>query len=489
MTKSYEHNKITTYSILDSNKQEITDKWIDDLISNQNTAKDASKRNVLKEESKHLISLIVDVAKNKNVAKFKPRDIEPILKLLLTLSTSRTNLNYSPKDTAMYLFSLKKIFINFLKEHYQDQSGFDISSEISSFNNLLDIMGIFVLEEYSKKQISETTRKDEVIKYLSYQKGTTNTVDIIGNSPQMQNIFKYIGNIMDSDITVLIQGESGTGKEMIAQVIHYKGPRSQQPFIAINCGALPENLIESELFGHEKGAFTGATSNKLGKFELASDGTLFLDEIGEMPLNAQVKLLRALQNMEIQRVGGSETIKVNTRIIAATNKDLKDLVDQGKFREDLYYRLNIFPIDLPPIRERKEDIIPLATQFLNKYTSKYNKDITTFSDEAKMILSSYDWPGNVREIDNIIHRSVVLCITNTITEKELNISGNSTLMLNQPTNYDDSKRKIQPLTQTEKEAIQYTLEAFNGNIKKTAESLQISRTTLYSKLKEYNIDS
>lgn len=242
---------------------------------------------------------------------------------------------------------------------------------------------------------------------------------IIGSSPAMQNVFKMIGQVAASDVTVMVTGESGTGKELIARAIFQNSLRSQKPYIAVNCAAIPDNLIESELFGHEKGAFTGATNKRTGKFELCDGGTIFLDEIGDMALATQTKILRALQEGEIQRVGSSETIKVDVRLLAATNKPLEEMVKEKTFREDLYYRLNVVRIQLPPLRERMEDV-PLLVDFVLKRLARDSKaDSKTISPEAMAALSKYQWPGNVRELENLIYRSAVMAQSDTILIKDL----------------------------------------------------------------------
>jgi len=231
---------------------------------------------------------------------------------------------------------------------------------------------------------------------------------IIGKSQQMQEVFRLIEDVAPSSATILICGESGTGKELVARAIHNRSPRLKKLFVALNCAAIPENLLESELFGHEKGSFTGAMEQHIGKFELAHQGTMFLDEIGTLPLSMQAKLLRALQEKTIERVGGNASIKIDVRIIAATNADLKRAVENGKFREDLYYRLNVIPILIPPLREREEDILLLAGYFLKKFNLEFGKNIKGFSEEAAKLLLEYRWPGNVRELENLIERLVVL---------------------------------------------------------------------------------
>ena len=242
---------------------------------------------------------------------------------------------------------------------------------------------------------------------------------IVGTSEPMQTVFKMIGQVAASDVTVMITGESGTGKELVARALYQHSHRSGKPFIAVNCAAIPENLIESELFGHEKGSFTGATSQRTGKFELCDDGTIFLDEIGDMSLSTQTKILRAIQEGEIQRVGGSETLKVDVRMIAATNKDLENLVDAGDFREDLYYRLNVVRIRLPALRERKEDIPQLVDFMLQRLAKDRKIRVKSFSAEAQNLLVNYEWPGNVRELENVVYRSAVVAKGEAILPKDL----------------------------------------------------------------------
>lgn len=242
---------------------------------------------------------------------------------------------------------------------------------------------------------------------------------IIGSSPAMQEVFKMIGQVAASDVTVMVTGESGTGKELIARAIYQNSLRSNQPYIAVNCAAIPENLIESELFGHEKGSFTGATSQRIGKFELCDGGTIFLDEIGDMALTTQTKILRALQEGEIQRVGSSETIKVNVRMLAATNKPLEEMVKEKTFREDLYYRLNVVRIQLPPLRERKEDVAQLIDFVLKRLAHESKADAKSISPEALALLNQYSWPGNVRELENLIYRSAVIAQGEMILIKDL----------------------------------------------------------------------
>jgi len=299
---------------------------------------------------------------------------------------------------------------------------------------------------------------------------------IIAKSPKMIKIFELIKTVAPTNTTVLITGESGTGKEIIARAINHQSQRRNKPFIVTSCAALPETLLESELFGYEKGSFTGAVERRKGKFEAADTGTLFLDEIGEIDGNTQVHLLRALEEKKITRIGSNEEIKVNVRIIAATNKKLKTLIEQEKFREDLYYRLNVVTIDLPPLRSRREDILPLAEHFLKKYAKENDRPVRNFSAEVVEFMLNYDWPGNVRELENMVERGIVLSKDKTITLAEFP---------QELTNSNPADGKT--LEALERNHIQKALEETGGNIVRTAKMLGIHRMTLYNKLKKYDI--
>lgn len=305
--------------------------------------------------------------------------------------------------------------------------------------------------------------------------------NIIGESDEMKNVFSMIERVSKSDSTVLISGESGTGKELIATTIHYQGRRKDKPLIKVNCAALPEGLIESELFGYEKGAFTGALKRKPGRFELASSGTIFLDEVGDLPLSAQSKLLRIIQERTFERVGGTDTINVDVRIIAATNKNLEEEVKKGRFREDLYYRLNVIPILIPPLRERRHDIIYLIEFFLNLCNNKLSQNVR-FSREALDALYRYDYPGNVRELENIIERCVTLAASDTIGKDDL-----PSFVLGE----GGVKRRVSlsdVAADAEREYIIKVLKTTNGNKTKAAEMLKISRKNLWEKMNAYGID-
>jgi two-component system NtrC family response regulator len=294
----------------------------------------------------------------------------------------------------------------------------------------------------------------------------------------MKDIFRFIERVAVSDISVLICGESGTGKEMVAHAIHLQSQRKNNPFVVVNCGAIPENLLESELFGHEKGSFTGAHAQKRGKFELAHTGTLFLDEIGELAAPLQVKLLRFLQDRKIERVGGTQPIDIDVRIIAATNRDLKKDMENHVFREDLYYRLKVVPLDMPPLRERKEDIIPLAQHFLKKFSKEHRKPPVTLSPEAEGALLMHPWPGNVRELENLISRSVVLSPRSVLKPSDL---GFALDQIPTDVNLKFAKKAI------EMDFVKKALSRNGGIVSRAARELGISRVNLYELIEKYNI--
>jgi two-component system response regulator PilR (NtrC family) len=317
---------------------------------------------------------------------------------------------------------------------------------------------------------------------------------IIGKSPAMQRVFGLIEKIADTPTNVLLTGESGTGKELVAKAIHYESARREQPFVTIHCGAIPENLIESELFGHIKGSFTGAIQNKIGLFEMANGGTVFLDEVGEIPLAMQVKLLRFIQDRTFRRVGCTENIAVNVRIICATNKDLEEEIEHGTFREDLYYRLNVIQIQLPPLRQRKEDIQVLAEHFIGKYAAALNRKIDSISDEAMERLANYAYPGNVRELENILERAVALETSSTIQaaslpsdivhglRREWTHSGKGQDLFRLP---DDGVHLENLVEDIEKRLIQQALERTHGVKKRAAELLHVSFRSFRYRLEKY----
>jgi two-component system, NtrC family, response regulator HydG len=306
---------------------------------------------------------------------------------------------------------------------------------------------------------------------------------IIGHSKEMQQALDLVMRVAPTDATILIQGESGTGKEVVAKAIHHTSPRTQHPFVAVNCGALPEPLLESEIFGHVKGAFTGATAHKKGLFEEAHGGTFFLDEIGDMPLSLQVKFLRVLQEGEIRRVGSNQATSVDVRVLAATNRDLGQLMQQGQFREDLYYRLNVIPLALPPLRERREDIPALAEHFLRRFGDKQHRPLSLTANAVERLLR-YPWPGNVRELENAMERTAILARNDLIGPDELppHIASGT------PLGPAPVLPREQTLAEVEKSHILQTLERCGWNHSQAAEALGIGRTSLWRKLKEYQIE-
>lgn len=305
---------------------------------------------------------------------------------------------------------------------------------------------------------------------------------IIGKSSEMLKVFDMVRRVADSKASVLITGESGVGKELIANAIHNLSSRKEKSFIKVHCAALSETLLESELFGHEKGAFTGAVTRKRGRFELAHGGSIFLDEIGEIDQNVQIKLLRVLQEKEFERVGGEETIQVDVRVIAATNKDLEKQISLGKFREDLFYRLNVVHLHIPPLRERKDDIPLMVAHFLEEFARENSKNITGIDSRARSALYTYDWPGNIRQLRNCMESAVVMCQGSSITLDDLPPS------IVQNTHTDIIQIPIGvPLSEAEKIIIQQNLAVQNGNKSKTADILEIGRKTLHRKLDEYGI--
>ncbi len=327
--------------------------------------------------------------------------------------------------------------------------------------------------------------REELDRALKYDR-------FIGGSQPIQKIYKMVENVAKTSSTALITGESGTGKELIARAIHSKSQRSKGPFIKVSCAALPETLLESELFGHEKGSFTGAIAQRKGRFELADKGTLFLDEIGEIPLSVQVKLLRVIQEREFERLGGTKTIKTDTRIISATNKDIKTEVERGAFREDLYYRLNVITIEAPPLRERKQDIPLLAYHFLERYALEMNKAMASFTDEAMACLTAYNWPGNVRELQNVIERAVALAQGSVagLSDFPENIRGaaRGVFRLEVEAGPDGVLPLRAAKSAWEKSYIERALTRFNGNISRTAEAIDLARKNLQEKIRFYGID-
>jgi len=333
-------------------------------------------------------------------------------------------------------------------------------------------------QEEMEKLKEENTRLHEELKDRHAPR------NIVGTSKSMMNVYALIDKVSSVNTTVMILGESGVGKEKIAQAIHYGSPRADGPFIKFNCAALPETLVESELFGHEKGSFTGALATRKGRFEAADGGTIFLDEIGELSIPVQAKLLRILQERELERVGGSQTISVNVRILAATNKDLEQMIREGTFREDLYYRLNVFPVVIPPLRERKTDIILLADWFIEKFAAEHSKKVKRISTPAIDMLMSYHWPGNVRELENCIERAVLLSDDSVIHSYHLPPS----LQMKLKTEDEDKGILHKAVARVEREVIIEELKTAKGNMAKAARMLGISERIMGLRVTKYDID-
>lgn len=337
------------------------------------------------------------------------------------------------------------------------------------------------------KQLIEAERQrllDENIHLKEELRERYDFSHIIGTSGPMRQVFEQITRVASANTTVLIRGESGTGKELIAHAIHYSSTRAKKPFIKVSCAALPDSLIESELFGYEKGAFTGATARKKGRFELADGGTVFLDEIGDINLSTQVKLLRVLQDREFERLGGTESVKANVRLVAATNSDLETAIAAGTFREDLHYRLNVFTIFVPPLRERKTDILLLADHFLEKYAIEHGKSIKRISTPAIDMLMAYHWPGNVRELQNIIERAVLVCDTNVVHGHHLP----PTLQTSEASGTVSDTSLAEAVAAYEKDLIQDALKTTRGNRVKAAKLLDSTDRIISYKVRKYHID-
>ncbi|MYE89094.1 response regulator [Candidatus Poribacteria bacterium] len=358
-----------------------------------------------------------------------------------------------------------------------------------------EVIGRIIVFRDISKEIEISQMKVEVSRLRTELEMKYAFDKIVGKSQEMKAVYALMQQAIESNITVLIQGESGTGKELVARAIHFNSPRKAGPFVDVNCAAIPESLIESELFGHERGAFTGATAQRIGKFESASGGTIFLDEIADMQPLVQAKLLRVLQEREIQRVGGTGNIPINVRVIAATNRDLEAAVKAGAFREDLFYRIAGFPIPIPPLKERREDIPLLGHHFLQEYAKAADKPISGFSSGALQVLVSYDWPGNVRELENTIERAMLLETSDVLQAGNPALSDLHSTGKEHTSDSDDASMpslaatstEILSLEEIEKQALVHALEVTDHNITKAAQALGINRVTIHRKLRKYNL--
>lgn len=353
--------------------------------------------------------------------------------------------------------------------------------------NVLSIVGTIITQAVRARQdrIEELQRLQEENKTLHNQLNSDLRPDnIVGNSGRMQDVYNLINMVSGTNATVLIRGESGCGKELIADAIHYSSNRAAKPFIKVNCSALPDSLIESELFGHERGAFTGADQRRKGRFELADGGTLFLDEIGDIPLTTQVKILRILQEQEFERVGGIQTIKTDTRIICATNRNLEKLIEEGKFREDLFYRINVFPVFLPPLRERRNDIPLLADHFIGKYNLRNKTKVKRITTSALNMLMVYSWPGNIRELENLVERACILSTDNVIHSYNLP----PTLQTADSSGTASKGGMQEVLGRLERQLITEALTSTRGNISKSAKRLEITERMLGTRIEKHGIN-
>lgn len=444
--------------------------WQGELAKkNSKLIQDSSFQKTSKILIKHLLEASTAIISKLSQEEFF--SMSNLIKYIITMQEH----NYDIADVVDYLESLLDTTSSFFPEH--------ISEESDSFKNILKHLITFM-----KKQNSQELLLKEKIQYLE-KTNLNETLTMAGSSKTIKRILNEMKPVLDNNVTVLIEGESGTGKELLAKALYRNSTYNQGSFIALNCAALPEDLVESELFGYKKGAFTDAHKDSMGKFELANKGVLFLDEINELSPLIQSKLLRVLQERTIVRLGESTERPIDLKLICATNKNLKNLVADNKFREDLYYRINVYPIILPPLRERPDDIIPLANHFLQLRIQEFNKKIITIDPKATELMLRYNWPGNIRELDNVITRAVLKTKSNTIRIKNLDIYFDI-----QPTKpiYANNNMKTATaisLKDAEKKHIFSILKKNHRNIQQSAKDLGITRTTLYNKMKEYNLGS
>ncbi len=362
----------------------------------------------------------------------------------------------------------------------------DAKDDFDASVRLLNVIATMVAQAIKLRKLMESDRqqlREENVRLREELKTHFNIHNMVGNSNAMKEVYRLIEQVSGSNATVLIRGESGTGKDLVAHAIHYNSPRANKPFVKVNCTALPDNLLESELFGHEKGAFTGAADRKTGRFERAHGGTIFLDEIGDFSISLQVKLLRVIQFKEFERVGGTETLRTNVRIVVATHKNLEEQIKEGLFREDLYYRINVFPIYMPPLRERKDDIMLLADYFLERIAAENNKNISRISTPAIEMLTRYHWPGNIRELENCIERAVLLCDGEVIRSEHLPPS----LQMIKKTETVAMRSLTEIIENKERELIIDALKKSRGFQRTAAKELGITERIMGYKLKKYGI--
>jgi len=460
------------------NEDAFIKKWVEDLKLHFSVAKqsgDREKRQTL--VAQESLRQVLNALETMVIPPQLIQIFEPIFNLWRQVLKRQSENGFSTQDSAKLLLSLKTQMVDFLEMHQKEWP--DTDSRFAQVTAILDILGVMTLALYGREM-------DQLV--VNHEtEGIHFSEGLIAQSAAMRRVFRMLAPVLDTDVTILLQGESGVGKDVVANWIHQHSDRKKRPFVAINCGAIPKELIEAELFGYEKGAFTGADHRVKGKFELAEGGTLFLDEIGELSLAAQVRLLRVLQNRQVDRLGSSKPIAVNVRVIAATHHILKQRVSEGLFRLDLFYRLNVVPVHIPPLRERREDIVALAVYFLKKYAVQFNLSPKVLSDDAKHYLEHAYFEGNVRELENIMQRMLLLTPAAVITASMLVHYSEEQFTQNVLRLDPASGYGILPLADVEKQALIHALGVTGGNVKKTAEALKISRSTLYAKLRLYEI--
>lgn len=452
--------------------------WQDELSQNPHFSDDAGiQTNRVVQARKPFLDKMLHTLNSGQIPSISKTDVEPMLKIWHDILKDHRQTGMTLKDTAMLIFSLKSSL-----------SQVDDKTSLSPLESVLDVLGLLTFEMYAQQSEQTSARQASQLAYVQHETLKHHPNILISQSPIMQDVYKAIGLILDNDMTVLLEGESGTGKDVLANLIHFNSKRCDKPFVTLNCGAIPKDLIESELFGHERGAFTGADTKRLGKFELAHGGTLFLDEIGELDLSLQVKLLRALQNKKIERLGSTQSVDVDVRFIAATNQNLSEAVANKTFRLDLFYRLNVYPVQVPALRDRREDIVPLAHYFIERYASEFGLPQKALTDGAVAYLQHAAFNGNIRELENLMQRALILSPEDSISETVLaSRPGQRLPGLSTPT-IASTSTGIRPLSEVEKDAINAALHHTNGNIKRAADALGITRTTLYNKARKYNLN-
>ncbi|MBD98040.1 two-component system response regulator [bacterium] len=471
--------KLPHYPLDDTQRQAIVSCWLKQLSRSPHFASTTPQ---FHETSHQFLSNVLHATANKSYPSVDTEALSESFSIWHTILSDLRKKGFTTRDSALLIFSLKSGIADYLNANP--------NPALAKITPFLDLFARLTFEIYSAEHDDIVQQQSDQIAYLQDHKLTLSSTLLASQSPTMATVYKAIGLILENDVTVLLQGESGTGKDVLARLIHSNSSRKGKPFITINCGAIPKDLIESELFGHEKGAFTGAEAKRLGKFELANGGTLFLDEIGELSLDLQVKLLRVIQNRTIERLGGSQSVPVDVRIVAATHIDLDAAVHAKTFRLDLFYRLNVYPILVPALRNRNEDIIPLANFFIKLYCDQFKLPLKSLGNDAKAYLLNYAFPGNIRELENLIQRAVIMSpstITALILQTKPGESRPIPLALSEPRADAPSSSEIVTLADLESAAIQAALKKKSGNVKQTADALGISRTTLYNKAKRYEI--